>query len=638
MLAAIVLTWPLVSQITHSIPLGSESASTVPLFNLWTLGWNVDRLQHGYEDYWDAPIFYPVPGAFAFSEPQPLSGLLAAPIWQRSPALAYNVVLLLFLALNGAAANHLLRQLHLSPGSAFLGGLLVMALPFLAYERGVLQLQPLFGVFWALAGLLRLVTRPDRLAAVSLGLGVGTTFLTSEHYALFLGLTLAIAAPFFAGPILRHARGRWLAMASIGLAASLLIPVALPQNSSLQAMGFARSAETVTNGSAEWLEYLQVPHQVLSHGWLSLPDEGGQHLFPGLMLLGLAATGIVVGLRSTSRRRWTLFLAIAAAIFFLLSLGLNSQLGIWSPYGLLREHVPGFADLRSPFRLAYFVQLYLALLAALALDALWSWRRRMTLVLFTLLLMEIWPLPARLTRIPEPIATSEIASPAIVLPYTQGRSAAAYADTAAWMVATLQEDPISLVNGYSGYFPRLNGQLRELLADFPTPAGLTTLRALGVRTVVIRPNWLDADQQTRLERAVATGDLSRIGKQQELLLYRLSDARLSPAQAYDGGWALEVEVARSTVTVAAYAAVQDNSMYVLVPGKGALTWSVQMSGEAGDEQTTVVAPTNAVLLYHGSDRWLRVAVPRPSGSGAYALLLRDADDGRILGETTIQLP
>ena len=58
---------------------GSSQVATVPLFNLWTIWWNADRLRHGLKDYWDAPIFYPERDTFAFSEPQPTTMIRRAP-------------------------------------------------------------------------------------------------------------------------------------------------------------------------------------------------------------------------------------------------------------------------------------------------------------------------------------------------------------------------------------------------------------------------------------------------------------------------------------------------------------------------------------------------------------------------------
>lgn len=68
-LLALIFTWPLARHIASGIPMGTETVATVPLFNLWTLWWNADRLGALYQGYWDAPIFYPLEGVFAFSEP-----------------------------------------------------------------------------------------------------------------------------------------------------------------------------------------------------------------------------------------------------------------------------------------------------------------------------------------------------------------------------------------------------------------------------------------------------------------------------------------------------------------------------------------------------------------------------------------
>ncbi len=634
---ATAVTWPTVRHLAASIPLGSESTPTVPLFNLWTLGWNVDRLLHGYQGYWNAPIFYPAPGAFAFSEPQPLTGILAAPLWFISPAAAYNLVLLLFLVLNALAAFSLLRHRGLGMIPALLGGLLVETLPFLAHERGVLQLQPVFGVLWALDGLWLLLERPRWQSGAQLGWGMAITFLTSEYYALFLGLMLLTAVPFLV-PALRQ-RAAWTALlAAPAVTMALVLPVALPQLAAIQAMGFSRSIETITNGSADLREYWQVSDQLLSRRWLLLPDVGGQYLFPGFSMLILAAAGAFIGLKRARKRRWTGYLLAAAAVAFLVSLGLNFHLGAWQPHLLLRRYLPGFADLRSPFRLAYFVQIYLALLGAMGLD--WLWRRRRQKAVFLLVglaLLELWPLPARLTAVPPPINTNAITAPAIFLPFPNGRGTAVYADTAVWMAATVDE-PVVLVNGYSGYFPRLQSQLKRLLADFPSPGGLAALRAMGVQTVIIREDWLSEAQRARLADSAAAGDLQPVGRQNDLALYRLTDSQLRPAQAYSGGWAWQTSLTETAVRLEGYAAVPDSQMYVLSPQIAPLKWRVRLSGSNNLEQVFDVSPANTTLLYHGSDRWLRVEIPRPQAPGDYAIAIQNLETGQTLGQTAFTIP
>src|SRR5215475_10688187 len=92
--AAVVVTWPLASRLGTHLPLGSLSGRTVPLFNLWTLEWNAQRLAHGYAGYWNAPIFHPVKAAFAFSEPEAVPGLIFAAVrWAVGSIAAYNLTL-----------------------------------------------------------------------------------------------------------------------------------------------------------------------------------------------------------------------------------------------------------------------------------------------------------------------------------------------------------------------------------------------------------------------------------------------------------------------------------------------------------------------------------------------------------------
>ena len=129
--AALVQTAPLGLHLTTSIPFGNYPAPTVPRFVLWILWWNSDRLLHGYRGYWQAPIFYPAPYSFAYSEPLWLTGLVASPFWwmSGSPALAYNIVVLMAFTLNGWCGYFLLRRLHIRFWPAVCGGLIMEMLP-----------------------------------------------------------------------------------------------------------------------------------------------------------------------------------------------------------------------------------------------------------------------------------------------------------------------------------------------------------------------------------------------------------------------------------------------------------------------------------------------------------------------------
>lgn len=636
-LGAVIFTWPLALHITTDLPLGSESSPTVPLFNLWTLGWNTDRLLHGYRAYWQAPIFFPVHGAFAFSDPQPLTGLLAVPWWNFSPALAYNWVLLLYLTLNGWSLFSLLKRRGVPLVPSLVGGLLGQSLPYLTHERGVLQLQPYFGMLWALEGYWEMLTTPNGLAATVLGAGILVTFLTSEYYGLVLLILLTLMGLWG----LRHWRTprEWMAPVGVAtLATALTLPILLGQRAILQDMGFNRSQATIQAGSAKLSYYLRPPDEVWEDDLFPRADRAGQYLFPGAGLLLLSVLGSVESLRNEPQRSRTSYLILSAGVAFFISLGLNPQIRGWHPNSLLWDYVPGFEHLRSPFRFSLWVQISLVLLAGPALAALWQGRQRwLFFALAVLSLLEIFPNKARLTTVSAPLSTGIRGSSAVFIPLPTGTSSEAYSQTATWMAQTLPSG-ISLVNGYSGYFTRLHSQLKDLLADFPTPAGLRALRAMGVQTIYVQADWPSAEQFERLNTYEAGGELALIEEGDGLQVYRILGTRFNPARLYAGPWAVKTSLGAKQLSIRAYATVPDSQVYVMAPEIAPLHWKIKIENSSGEEQAYFVSPAGALLLYHGSDRWLTVPLPRPKDADQYRVTLWNADTGQKIATTDAIVP
>ncbi len=182
-LVAVAATWPLVCHFGTALPMGTQRVATVPLFNLWTIWWNAESAAHGFQGFWDAPIFSPSSDSFAFSETQ-LPTLIVAPIVRlaSTPVPAYNVYLLGALALNGLASFRLLRRLALGVLPAALGGAMVELLPFVHGQLGVLQLVPLFGIVWTIHALGAFGEGPSPRRAVGLGLAFAITYASRLHW------------------------------------------------------------------------------------------------------------------------------------------------------------------------------------------------------------------------------------------------------------------------------------------------------------------------------------------------------------------------------------------------------------------------------------------------------------------------
>jgi hypothetical protein len=509
---ALLVTWPLALHVGSHLPLGQLRSTTVPLFNLWQLEWNADRLLHGYAGYWDAPIFYPVRGAFAFSEPQAATGLVFAALQAAFGSIAaYNLTLIAWLALNGVAAHRLLRVAGRSRLAAWAGGVLAVALPFPLKELGVLQLTALFPLLLALAELCLLLRALAWPPVLRLGVWLALSLWTCLYYALFLSLFLAVAFVVLAAT----ARARLLRVPLFGAGAIALsiaviaaAPLATVQRSALAQR--ARSDKSVHRGSAYAENYAMLPPHALGalvEPW-SAGGEGERNLYPGSVLLALAALGVAAE-RHGKRRRFVWLCAGCALLAALLSFGTHFGLLGLRPYAWLERGWPGFAQLRSPYRFAAFAHVFVLALAGFGLDRLaragLHVRGRPIAAWFVVLaaallgVVEVVPFGAKLARFPaealnEPwiawLRTQPSGAVAMAPPERSG-AARDYEPIAIAMLQGLRHGH-PIVNGYSGFFPPSSGALANALRRLPDPGSLAYLERLDVHYVVVDRAWLAA--------------------------------------------------------------------------------------------------------------------------------------------------
>ncbi|MCA9053332.1 MAG: hypothetical protein KDA75_05820, partial [Planctomycetaceae bacterium] len=336
---AIWSTWPLALDPLRKLPVGDDAIATVPLFNLWSVWWNADRAATGYRDYWNAPIFHPVPDAFAFSEPQPLTVMVAPFLWLTGyRVLAYNVYLWLSLGLNGVMAERLLRTMGVARCTAILGGCLMLLLPFVHWQREVLQLFPVWGLLWTLSELLKLLRRPSRWTGLQLGLALTASIFLCVHQTLLLLVVLAGAAWV---SLDRWGEARWWSALLVAgaVSAGLAGPLLWKQWSVLESYAFARERAAVESLSAHPGDYRA------SAGRSWIPGEtdslrNGPPLGAGWLRSALAMVGLCIGVRRRRPRRAALLLGTIVVLAAGLSLGLNLAIGSWQPWQSLVAIVP----------------------------------------------------------------------------------------------------------------------------------------------------------------------------------------------------------------------------------------------------------------------------------------------------------
>jgi hypothetical protein len=513
---AVLVTWPLTAHLGGSLTFGGELARTVPLLNLWTLEWNQQAIGELYAGYWDAPIFHPVQGAFALSEPQPLTGLAYAPLgWlSGNPVLAYNLVALAILALNGLAGARLARTLGAGDGPAALIGALAVGLPFVAHQMGVLQLTVVFPLLLLVEAILRWAPGGGSRPGALVGLWLAVAFLTCGYYGLFAIVGIGLAS-------LVLARRSWFTRrrlpdlaVGLGVFAVLALPVVLGQ--AQYTGGYERSDQEIRELSAGFGDYWRLDRHALGRGvapWVRDVDEG-HGLYPGTVLLALALAGLVLaarrarGSQDVDERRRPWFLATGVLVAWLLSGGLKLDLGGFRPYDIVRALVPGFGELRNPARFAVLGELFLLGLAAYGLAALWRWRGRagplVATALIALAVAETSIAPVRLFDV-DPEARwaqwlEDRAGPSgrvtAFVPFPGGGLVSEYQETAARMVQTVNTGTTS-ISGYSGLFPPSYQVVTNAMYGYPSSRGDAALRARGVHYVVVATRWLAGDPRRR---------------------------------------------------------------------------------------------------------------------------------------------
>jgi hypothetical protein len=511
---AVASTWPLAARLRDGLPLGTDQTATVPLFQSWSLWWTADRVAHGFDHFWDAPIFHPTLGTFLFSDPLLLEGLLATPlIWLgATPALAHNLLLLLALVTNGAVAFGLLRSVGLDLLAAASGGAMMLMLPYVHHELGVLMLAPLSGVLATLWALLCFARTPSLGPGLLLGAAAAATYLLCGQYGLFLAVVVVPSAVWLVRADLGRPRALVALAAGAALCALLVAPLALAQLEALSEHAFGRSRGRALAGASFPEAWLVTP-------WPQLLPLPGVHAvdavwkqahFPGTLKLLLALLGAAWGLGRSNGRRWSaalLTLGVAAALFSALP---RLDVGAFSAFELLRSWVPGLDQMRSYWRAIALSQIAVVLLAAQGLQALTSGaarlparRRRAAAVAAAaaglLAAVEVWPAHQRLSPVPDLDAWRpwsgwieahlEPGTPLLHLPFAASLRAADLLETSRWMYrATAHGRP--MVNGYSGYFPRTHNLMARLLRGCPAPEAYAALPTLELRHLVIQSSWL----------------------------------------------------------------------------------------------------------------------------------------------------
>jgi len=503
---AVAMTWPV------ALRLGSVGRVDTGdgQFSIWVVSWVARTVVADPAHLYDANIFYPRRGTYAYSETFFVPGLLAVPgYWlTRNPHVAHNSSLLLCLALAFVGVYYLVRYLTHSRPAAVVAAVLFAFCPYVFARTAHIHLMMTAGLPFTLLAFHRLVDRPGPWRALGLGSALWVAAMSAGYYGVFAGLVCAGGSLFYL--VSRACWREWRYYLWLGVAAfvgiGLVLPFFLPFIALSAEAGPLRTLDEARKWSADWRAYLASAG--MGHRWM-LPQikPWPEVLFPGFLATVLGAAGLFLGVTTARRERGdvaasgaigagtpamaetTLFYTLVAVFSVWFSLGPDSGL-----YSLLYRHVAVFSFLRAPARMGLLVTLSLTVLSGIALQRLLAKRRHAAWIaaaLVAVALVELNQLPL-LFREVQPV--SRVYDVLSMLP--RGgvaefpfffRSIDFHRHTYYMLNSTRHWQP--LINGYSDYIPPGFKAIVNEMNSFPSPVAFRLLREHNARYVVVHRNF-----------------------------------------------------------------------------------------------------------------------------------------------------
>lgn len=502
LVGAVVFTYPL----ARDIDTATKDVAD-PLLDAWALAWVAHQLPRDPIHLFDANRFYPEKGTLAYTDPMIGLGVPLAPVqWIFGDALVtLNVAMLLSIAISGYGAYRLGWYVT---GSRAAGAVAGSVFAFAAYRLNHLehvQLQTAGYIPLLYLCLRRFLEDGRTRHAVGIAVFLWLVCASCAYYGVFTWTLLGVAIPYELWRTRAYQRRQRVIGLGVALAMSALafLPLAIPFMRMGESFGLERPLPRLQRASARPSDYLRSGAHV--HEALGLkPASPERTLFPGIIGLGLSLVAIARLNRSTG-----LFLLIGGFAFW-------ASLGpAWGLYRWLHALVPGISGIRVPPRISIYVLFAVAILAAQG--AVILFRRAPVRVLAPILV--IFPLVESFGG-PIPYATApalpdvyrwlveeEGAVPVVELPLPPVERQRDNAVYLYWSTEHFKP----LANGYATVVPPVYAEIAESMKRFPSAAGVSRLRRLGFRYVILHRDLYLRARAARMERRMmAEPGLKRI--------------------------------------------------------------------------------------------------------------------------------
>jgi len=512
LIMAMAYTWPLTLHLNSGIL--NEADAPDAYEQTWVIAWVQHALATNPTQLLNAPIFYPTQGVLGYQDHMtPLAILLYPVQWLTgNPLVVYNVGLLLAFPFTALAMIPLAWYLCRDMRAAFLAGIIVAFSPY--RERHIVHLNqssaegvPL--IIWTFER-----ARREGGAGWWLGLA-GSLLLCSTLSNYYLGYTVLGLAVYSLICLVRHqtliARAAWRGSWAFLLGLAPLGLVLLPYVRVKAAVGAERRLQDVVYFSADLRDFLHAGPESLLYGWSDglwriAPLTVEVYLFPGWLAVALAVLAMRRGSPGiTTMREQAIAYAQTAVAIGILTLGPYLRLfgtltHLALPYMAVYFWLPGFSGFRDVARQDQILTVFLAGAAAIGAARLLAKLKARTAARAFAALIVILGLEYAVVQKPLIPVASGTAIPAVYrwlahqppgvvleLPICGLPGQPCLEESTYMYYSTYHWRP--LVNGGGGFFPEDWDQRIGPLQSFPSPSANAMIRHLGVRYVIVHPNF-----------------------------------------------------------------------------------------------------------------------------------------------------
>lgn len=265
-----------------------------PILGSWIFWWNTHTLPLS-SAWWNAPMFSPLAGTFAFSETLLAMAPLSTPLqWIGvSPVATHNALYLLSYPMAGLGAYLLAFRITKNHSAAMIAALAYAFNPYRVAQLPHIQIQWSCWMPFGLAALHDYVETHRPRALVAFGACWLLNGLTNAYFLMFFPVLVGLWALWFVR--------RWrdaIAIGAAALVASLpIVPVLLGYLKWQRFYGLSRPIGEIRSFAADLSSLLAVaPRDWLPAHWGVAPGPEGE-LYPGLTIVALTVAAVIMALR-----------------------------------------------------------------------------------------------------------------------------------------------------------------------------------------------------------------------------------------------------------------------------------------------------------------------------------------------------